>query len=95
MEKRFHPDVIPYWDVRDECITVVGDVALVRATNKHVIRRNGTETTRMTTYTDTYLLEGGAWKFIQAQLTPVQPGNEPADDTIISIYINGVMRKPD
>ena len=30
----FDPDVIVYWDVRDELITVVGDVALVRSTNK-------------------------------------------------------------
>jgi hypothetical protein len=89
----FDPEIIPYWDVRDECITVVGDVALVRATNKHVVRRNRTETIGMTTYTDTYLLDGGAWKCIQAQLTPVQPGNEPGDATIISVYINGVKQK--
>ena len=30
----FDPEVIVYWDVRDELITVVGDVALVRSTNQ-------------------------------------------------------------
>ena len=67
----FDPRVIVYWDVRDELITVIGDVALVRATNKHTRRRDGQEVTGMTMYTDTYLFEHGAWKCIQAQLTPV------------------------
>src|SRR5450631_3533589 len=31
----FDPRVIVYWDVCDELITVIGDVALVRANNKH------------------------------------------------------------
>ena len=88
----FDPDVIPYWDVRDELISIVGNVALVRATNKYTIRRNGVETTGMTTYTDTYILENGAWKCIQAQITPVAPINEPGDDSIISIYLNGVKQ---
>ena len=39
----FDPKVIVYWDVRDELITVIGDVALVRATNKHTRRRDGKE----------------------------------------------------
>jgi ketosteroid isomerase-like protein len=85
----FDPQVIVYWDVRDELITVIGDVALVRATNKHTRRRDGKELTGMTTYTDTYLFENGAWKCIQAQLTPVAPEHQPADDTIISVYIEG------
>ena len=86
----FDPDVIVYWDVRDELITVVGNVALVRATNKHVIRRDGREMTGMTTYTDTYVYESGAWKCIQAQITPVAPEHEPGDDTILTVYIKGV-----
>ena len=90
----FSPEIIPYWDVRDESITIIGDVALVRATNKHVVRRNGTETSGMTTYTDTYVRTGDAWKCIQAQLTPVQSGYEPSDDTIISVYLNGVKQNP-
>jgi len=85
----FDPKVIVYWDVRDELITIIGDVALVRATNKHTRRRDGKELTGMTMYTDTYLLENGAWKCIQAQLTSVDPEHQPADDTIISVYIEG------
>ncbi len=45
----FDPKIIVYWDVRDELITIVGDVALVRATNKHTRRRDGQEVTGMTT----------------------------------------------
>ena len=89
---QFHPDVFVYWDVRDERITLVGDVALVRSTNKAVVRRDGVETTGMTTYTDTYLYENGAWKCIQAQITPVHPGQEPGDETIVSVYVRGVKQ---
>jgi Domain of unknown function (DUF4440) len=85
----FDPKVIVYWDVRDELITVIGDVALVRATNKSTRRRDGKEVTAMTTYTDTYLFENGAWKCIQAQITAVAPECQPADDTIVSVYIEG------
>lgn len=89
----FDPKVIVYWDVRDELITVVGNVALVRATNKHTRRRDGKEVTGMTMYTDTYLFEDGAWKCIQAQLTPVAPEHQPADDTIVSVYIEGELQQ--
>ena len=89
----FDPKVIVYWDVRDELITVIGDVALVRSTNKHTRRRDGNEVTGMTMYTDTYLFEAGAWKCIQAQLTPVAPEHEPADDTIVSVYIEGRLQE--
>lgn len=85
----FDPKVIVYWDVRDGFITVIGNVALVRATNKHTRRRDGKETTGMTMYTDTYLFENGAWKCIRAQLTSVAPEHQPADDTIVSVYIEG------
>ena len=85
----FDPEVVVYWDVRDERITVVGDVALVRATNKYTIRRDGKEVTGMSTYTDTYLLEDGRWLCVQAQITPVAAGHEPADDTVISAYVKG------
>lgn len=88
----FDPEVIVYWDVRDEFITIVGDVALVRATNKEIVRRHGRDATAMSTYTDTYLYERGLWKCIQAQITPVAPDQEPSDDTIISVYINGVRQ---
>lgn len=88
----FDPEVTIYWDVRDELITVIGDVALVRSTNKHVRRRDGKEVTGMTMYTDTYLFENGAWKCIQAQLTVVAPEFYPADDTIVSVYIEGKLQ---
>ena len=89
---QFHPDVFVYWDVRDERISVIGDVALVRSSNKAVVKRDSAETTGMTTYTDTYLNENGVWKCIQAQITPVLPGFEPADDTIVSVYLRGVKQ---
>ena len=85
----FDPEVITYWDTRDELITIIGTVALVRATNKYTERRDGGETTGMTSYTDTYIFEHSAWKCIQAQLTDVAPEHWPADSTIISVYIKG------
>lgn len=88
----FDPDVIIYWDYRDELITVAGDMALVRATNRHTIRRGGKDSTAMTTYTDTYVRENGAWTCIQAQLTPVAPGSEPGDETIVRVYLRGVRQ---
>ena len=88
----FDPDVIVYWDVRDELITVVGDVALVRSTNKETVRRGGEEVTSMSTYTDTYVFEHGRWQCVQAQITPVAEGNEPADDTIVSAWTMGVRQ---
>jgi hypothetical protein len=88
----FDPKLIPYWDVRDELITVIGDVALVRSTNKAIRRRDGNEVTGMTMYTDTYLFENGAWKCIQAQIQAVAPEYYPADDTILSVYIDGKLQ---
>lgn len=92
----FDPDVIVYWDLRDERIAIFGNIALVRATNKHVMRRAGgkagDETAGMTIYTDIYLYERGAWSCIQAQSTTVAPGQEPGDDTILSVYIKGVRQ---
>lgn len=88
----FDPEVILYWDTRDERIDQFGDLALVRATNKWVRRIDGQEITGMTTYTDTYIREDGRWLCIQAQLTPVAPGNFPSDDTIVSVYVKGVRQ---
>ena len=82
----FDPDVITYWDLRDEHITVLCDVALVRATNKCTSRGH----TGMTMYTDTYVRVGGAWKCAQAQTTRIAPGNEPGDDTVIAVYHRGI-----
>ncbi len=89
----FDPDVIVYWDVRDELITVIGDVALVRSANKAIRRRDGQDVMGMTTYTDTYLRENGRWTCIQAQIGPVAPEHYPSDDTIVSIYIRGELQK--
>src|SRR3982751_2602486 len=88
----FDPKIIVYWDVRDELITVIGDVALVRSTNKATRRRDGNEVTGMTTYTDTYLFENGAWKCIHAQIQTVAPEHYPSDDTIVSVYVKGELQ---
>ena len=47
-----------------------GDTALVRSTNKRIGLTNGVETVSMTMYTDIYVRDGGAWKCVQAQITP-------------------------
>ena len=88
----FDPEIIVYWDTRDELITLVGNVALVRATNKHVLRHPCHDETGMTTYTDTYVYERGAWRCIQAQITPVAIGKEPDDETVISVWVEGVRQ---
>jgi ketosteroid isomerase-like protein len=83
---------IPYYDYRDEKIDVFGDTALVRSTNKRVSAQDGVETVAMTMYTDIYLRSDGAWKCIQAQITPVAPANYPPDDTIVRKYVRGQAR---
>ena len=88
----FDPQVIVYWDVRDESIDVFGDVALVRATNKHVRRVGGQEVAGMTAYTDTYVREDGRWLCVQAQLTAVAPEHQPGDETIVNRYVNGRLQ---
>ena len=86
---QFDPEVVVYWDVRDEVITIIDNVALVRSTNKRTIRRDGTDTTSMSTYTDTYLFQKGQWKCIQAQIQTLPPESYPGDETIVSVYIKG------
>ncbi len=86
---QFDPEVVVYWDVRDEVITIIDNVALVRSTNKRTIRRDGEDTTTMSTYTDTYLFQKGEWKCIQAQIQTLPPESYPGDDTIVSVYIKG------
>ncbi|MGE0241419.1 MAG: nuclear transport factor 2 family protein [Parvibaculaceae bacterium] len=85
----FDPDVIIYWDYRDERISMFGEVALVWSVNKHVIVSAGEEVVGMTGYTDTYVREGDDWKCIQAQLVPVTAENYPPDETIVRKYIRG------
>jgi hypothetical protein len=86
---QFDPEVVVYWDVRDEVITIIDNVALVRSTNKRTIRRDGEDTTSMSTYTDTYLFQNSEWKCIQAQIQTLPPESYPGDDTIVSVYIKG------
>jgi hypothetical protein len=88
----FDPDVIPYWDMRNERITLFDDVALVTATTKYVRVRGGVETVGMTCYTDTYLRTDGLWLCVLAQLTPVARENYPSDDTIVVRYIRGQLQ---
>ena len=85
----FDADRIPYYDYRDELIQVFGNTALLRSTNKSVKIVDGVETTGMTMYTDVYVQENGAWKCVQAQLTPVSPTNYPPDETIVQKYVKG------
>ena len=85
----FDPEVIVYWDMRDERITVIGDLALVTATNRWVRSREGVDTPGMTCYTDTYVRTPVGWLCVLAQLTPVAPENYPRDDTIVVKYLRG------
>lgn len=88
----FDPEVIVYWDVRDELITLVGSTALVRSTNKQIVKREGREVASMSTYTDTYIYQHGRWLCIQAQITGVSPAKEPGDETIKTVYLKGVRQ---
>jgi hypothetical protein len=90
--KGFDPDVIIYWDYRDERIVLFGDTALVWSVNKHVIIEGGREVTGMTGYTDIYVREADGWKCIQAQLVTMAPENYPADATIVRRYIRGTLQ---
>lgn len=88
----FDPGVITYWDMRDERITLIGDVALVSATNRWTRVRSDVEIQGMTCYTDTYIRAGKTWLCILAQLTSVAPQNYPPDETIIVKYLHGVLQ---
>jgi hypothetical protein len=88
----FDPDVIPYWDMRNERITLLGDVALVTATTKYLRVLGGVETVGMTCYTDTYVRTARVWLCVLAQLTPVARENYPSDDTIVVRYIRGQLQ---
>ena len=87
----FDGERIPYYDYRDEVINVVGNTALVRSTNKRVSLKDGVESVAMTMYTDIYVHENGAWKCLQAQITPVAPANYPPDATIVRKYVKGQL----
>ena len=89
----FDPAAITYWDMRDQRITLVGDTALVGATNRWARVRDGKETVGMTCYTDTYVRTPEGWLCVLAQLTPVAPEHEPGDDTIVVKYLRGVLQE--
>lgn len=88
----FDPKVITYWDMRAETIVMAGTTALVGAVNRWVRVRDGAETIGMTRYTDTYVLEGGRWLCVLAQLTPVAPEHYPPDDGIVVRYLDGKLQ---
>lgn len=88
----FDPDRIPYFDYRDEKIDAFGATALLRSTNKSTRIVDGIESTGMTMYTDVYVHENGAWKCVQAQITPVAPANWPPDETIVKKYVRGAAQ---
>ncbi len=83
---------IPYFDYRDEKIDVFDTTALLRSTNRSVRMIDGVESVGMTMYTDIYVEQDGAWKCIQAQITPVSPANYPPDATIVKKYVKGVAQ---
>jgi hypothetical protein len=89
---QFDGERIPYYDYRDEKIDVFGNTALLRSTNKSVRIVDGKETVTMTTYTDVYVHEGGTWKCVQAQITPVAPANYPPDETVVKKYVKGEIK---
>jgi Domain of unknown function (DUF4440) len=88
----FDPEVILYWDMRDERITLIGDIAFVSACNRWIRLIDGVETLGMTCYTDTYLRIGEYWLCALAQLTSVAPANYPSDETIVVRYFKGVLQ---
>ncbi len=75
--------------MRDEPCTLIGNVALVRSTNKHVFRMP-TDETGMTTYTDTYLR--GRRLEMHLRRSPCRPGQGQPTQTIVSVYIRGVRQ---
>lgn len=89
----FDPEVITYWDMRDQRITVHGDVALVGATNRWIRVKDGVDVLGMTCYTDTYVRVGEKWLCILAQLTPVTAENYPSDQSIVVKYLRGVLQQ--
>lgn len=88
----FDSNIITYWDMRGETIVVAGTAALVGAVNRWTRVRDGAETIGMTRYTDTYVLEGGQWLCVLAQLTLVAPKHYPPEDTIVVRYLGGKLQ---
>jgi len=90
----FNADVITYWDMRDERITLIGDTALVSATNKWTRVGPDGVTMGMTCYTDTYVRYKDKWLCVLAQLTQVSPDHYPPDTSIVVCYEKGRLQRP-
>ncbi len=88
----FDPAVPVYRDMRDERIEVLGDAALVTATNKWAGHHDGQDATGMTCDADTCVRAAESWLRVLAQLTPVAPDNCPGDDTIVVKYPRGQLQ---
>lgn len=88
----FDPAVIVYWDMRDEAITIAGDTALVRATNRYVERTDGREEIGMASYTDVYVRHERRWRCVHAQISNVAPVNWPDDSSIVCRYERGILQ---
>lgn len=88
----FDPEAVPYRDLRDERITVLGDIALVSGTNHWVRVVDARKRCGMTCYTDTYVRDHGTWLCVLAQLTAQAPEPHPDDATIFMLYRHGVRQ---
>jgi hypothetical protein len=56
----------------DELIRIFGNSALVRSKTVYTKVVDGKTVHGNSVYTDTYVKEGGTWKCVQAQITPVK-----------------------
>jgi hypothetical protein len=56
----------------DELIRIFGNAALVRSKTVYTKMVDGKTIQGNSIYTDTYVKEGGVWKCVQAQITPVK-----------------------
>ncbi len=88
----FNASVITDWDMRDERITLIADIALVSATNKWTKVTPEGAKTGMTCYTDTYVRHDGRWLCVLAHLTTVSPEHYPPDSSIVVRYVNGQLQ---
>ena len=76
----------------DEEITVAGDTAVVRATNKYVERTSEAVSAGMASYTDVYVRESGRWLCIHAQISNVARANWPNDGSVVCQYRMGIQQ---
>jgi len=55
-----------------ENIRLFGNIALIRSKTVYTKQINGNSIRGSSVYTDTYVKKNGAWKCVQAQITPVR-----------------------